>query len=218
MLLFSKLWDVGRDFLFPKSEKVLELENLSTEELFDTLPKAEPCENKDSLAIFDYDHPVTKELIWELKYGGNRRIAEKLGKALYEFILQELGKRHPDRKRQEVLLIPIPISGRKRLERGWNQSELLAKAILKNDTENLFRYVPGQLVKIAHTESQTKTTSRRERLENLDKSMRATCSRSKDALIVVIDDVTTTGATFNEARRAIKAVGDGKVLCFAVAH
>jgi len=203
--------DLVTDFLFPKSRKVLELEALSPETLLKTLPRAERLTDKNIIALFDYSHPLVKEIVWELKYGGNAKIADKLGGILYDLIRHEFN--------EKIILIPIPISDKRRFERGWNQSELLAQAVKSRDSEKMFKYLPRQLAKLRHTESQTKTGSRSERLRNLTDSMKVLNPASvSGASIIVLDDVITTGSTFAEARRALRAAGAKKILCIAVAH
>ncbi len=64
------------------------------------------------------------------------------------------------------LIIPLPLSKQRRKERGWNQSELLCKAIIRHDLSHSFSYQDKILIKIRHTNPQTKL-SRHERLENL---------------------------------------------------
>lgn len=206
------------DFLFPKTKKVIALEALSTAKLLDTLPRANLVE-KSVVAIFDYSHPVVKELIWEVKYAGNRVLADKFGEILYDVIVDELEEENVFAKWPTVILLPMPISDKRRYERGWNQSELLSDAVKKRDSGKRFKYLPRQLAKIMHTESQTKTSGKRERLHNLTGSMRVlNPDIVKDRFVVVVDDVTTTGSTFTEAKHALKEAGVKKILCVAVAH
>ena len=192
------------DFLFPKTPKILELEKLSSQKLLDLLsPHSLP---------FDYQHPLVKEIIWEIKYKGNRTLAEKIGMLLYDSIVPELNE-------EKIILIPIPISGKRRFERGFNQTEIICEAIKKLDKEGRFKYLCGQLIKTIDTLSQTRTATRKERLENLRDSMVIlNPEKIKGQCVVLIDDVTTTGATFTEAKRALRAAGAKKIYCFAIAH
>lgn len=219
MRFLEKLLKGFADFLFPKKPKVVVLESLSTAELLRLLPRAEGPKQNDVIALFDYAHPMVKEIVWEVKYGGNRALAAKAGEILCDTIIEELEERNILNTGEKILLIPSPISGKRRFERGWNQAEILCEAIKKCDAGGIFKYLPGQLIKIVHTESQTKTASKKERLENLEGSMKVQNPLSvENQFIVLVDDVTTTGATFAEARRALRETGAKKVLCFALAH
>jgi len=112
----------------------------------------------------------------------------------------------------------MPISGKRRFERGWNQSELIGEVIRKRMFESL-KYLPNQLVKFRHTESQTQTGSKSERQKNLQDSMRVLNPDTvKDRCVILLDDVTTTGSTFAEGRRALKEAGAKKIICIAIAH
>ncbi|OHB11495.1 MAG: hypothetical protein A3G05_01030 [Candidatus Zambryskibacteria bacterium RIFCSPLOWO2_12_FULL_45_14] len=219
MSFLPHIRDLITDFLFPKSNKVLELEALSTGTLLETLPPAETLKDKHSIALFDYSHPLVKEIVWELKYGGNAVLALKLGEILYDVVSSELTDLALFEKWERPVIVPVPISDKRRFERGWNQSELLAEKFMFYDTEGRFKYLPRQLVKTRHTESQTKTSSRNERLKNLTDSMKVLNTSTLDGrCVVLLDDVTTTGSTFAEAKRALRKAGVKKILCVAVAH
>ena len=223
MNLLSQIRDLFTDFLFPKSREVVELEALSIDALLSILPPAKNLKDKNTVALFDYEHPLVKKIVWEIKYSGNIKMAQKLGEILYDHIRQEILNlalfESASRRMGQLILIPMPISDKRRFERGWNQTELLAKEAVAHDREKMFKYLPKQLVKYRHTESQTKTASRSERLGNLMNSMKVLNPSSvAGACVIVLDDVTTTGATFTEARRALRAGGARKILCIAIAH
>jgi len=207
------------DFLFPQSRKVLELEALSSSDLLRLLPSADHLSDKDLVALFAYDKPLVREIVWEVKYGGNAILSDRLGEILYDVIIDELTERNVVAKFPTVILMPMPISGKRRNERGWNQAELLTNAIKKRDLGDVFKYLPTQLVKSFHTESQTKTADRAERKRNLLNSMRVLNPLSVEGkFVVLVDDVLTTGSTFAEAKRALKLAGAKRIMCVAIAH
>ena len=81
-----------------------------------------------------------------------------------------------------------------------------------------FTLSTSALRKVKDTPAQTKMDKRIERLRNLKGCFladpEAVCGRN----IILIDDVATTGATLDEARRALRKAGARKVIAFTIAH
>jgi competence protein ComFC len=118
---------------------------------------------------------------------------------------------------KKPLFVPIPLSSQRLKERGYNQSACIVDALTCHikEAEN----GNGVLVKIRETSSQMMTQTKSERLENLKRAFTVpNAARVIGRTIIVVDDVTTTGATFTEARRALTEAGASKVICCAVAH
>lgn len=158
-----------------------------------------------------YSHESVRALVWELKYYANTRAAALAGELLAEELLaiasEELGK---------PLLIPVPMHKRRLRERGHNQTEVLCKSALSHLGGSL-DYAPIALARTRATPEQQKL-SRQERLTNLKHSMEADPTTVKGRVCVVVDDVTTTGATLAEAKRALLAAGAAKVHTVALAQ
>jgi ComF family protein len=166
-----------------------------------------------SLARYDgslpYHDEAVRALVWELKYYADSHAANIAGGFLAETLLAEasdvLGA---------PLLIPMPMHPKRRRERGHNQTEVLCKAALKHAAG--IEYVPSGLKRIKETAPQ-QGLERHERLSNLKGSMKAdACVNGR--VCIVVDDVTTTGASFAEAKRALKAAGASEVRCVALAR
>lgn len=219
MTFFSRAADAFLDFLFPKSADVHALEAMSPAEMLETLPVAEDTGDERVIAVFAYHEERVRQLVWELKYRGNRAVARQLARVLMDILSHELAERALSDNFRDPLLVPMPISGRRRAERGYNQCEILAEELKKLDTSGLLYYLPSALVKHVHTNPQTLTAAREKRLENVRGTMRVAQDTSVAGRnVIVLDDVTTTGASFAEACRALKAAGAKKILCVAIAH
>ena len=172
------------------------------------------------LFAFSYRHQGVQNALHALKYRGKKNVARAFGETLHELLLEELSERLLfDTGGKEVLLIPIPLTKKREHERGYNQSVLLAQSLLTADQNTLLTLETGILKKIRETPTQVSQKSRRERLINLqDAFMVADPSRVDGKIIVLLDDITTTGATLHEASRVLLHAGAASIITLAVAH
>ncbi len=206
------------DIVFPvncvscgKNGEILCLECIS---LF---PKAERESEEWIYPLYDYRHPPVKKLIWQLKYNNKKRLADVLGELMYENIILELSDLSILENFREPLLIPIPLSQKRLRERGYNQALLLCEKIEKINKD--LKISKNVLIKIKETEHQANIKDRSKRLKNLIGTF---VVKNENFIqkrnIILIDDVTTTGATLNEARKTLKQAGAKKIIAFTIAH
>lgn len=113
---------------------------------------------------------------------------------------------------EEVVFVPVPTTRKRLRERGFNQATLLAQGL--GDT--LGMPVADVLERIGEQEAQARLSAEK-RLHNLKGCMR--CTRPMEGeKVVLVDDVYTTGATAQEAARALLAAGATWVGVFVAAQ
>lgn len=169
-----------------------------------------PWSSERLLCFFKYEG-VTKELIGQLKYGGVRQIAN----FLTEIIVQFLGEAAVSFGSQS-LIVPVPLHPVKRLERGFNQTEILAESLGK---VLAVKVSTGVLVKLVDNPSQT-LYKLKERGKNVKGVFGVEKERKillKNRDVVIVDDVFTSGATMRECARMVKRAGARFVYLLAVA-
>ena len=118
------------------------------------------------------------------------------------------------------ILLPIPISSKRRRERGWNQCEIIAEELEKLDKGENFEFRKNILIKNKNTGDQV-GRGRAARLKNLENSFTIKNENAvRDRFVIVLDDVITTGATIEEARRVLRSLGVAgqNILFLAIAH
>ncbi|MBI5798386.1 MAG: ComF family protein [Candidatus Yonathbacteria bacterium] len=169
-------------------------------------------------AIFDYRNQALRGVIWKFKYKNARSVAKYFGERLWEEIIGELGNDLHISKEETFLLVPIPLHRKRLRERGYNQSELLAREITMHDTSKIFDLAPDALVRTRETKAQAKSEKRTSRFENLKGAFIADPALVRKKNIILIDDVTTTGATLAEARKVLLKAGAKTVRAYTIAH
>ncbi|MEK7569571.1 MAG: ComF family protein [Patescibacteria group bacterium] len=188
-------------------------------ECISAMPSAER-ESADWIhPMLDYRHKPLKDALWQLKYSGKRQLAEVFAEILYPRMLEELADRKIMENFGEPLLLPIPLSRKRRRERGFNQAELICRKLVELDREENFTLETGALARPKDSEHQARIEERKKRLENI---VGAFSVKNPEKIsgrnIILIDDITTTGATLSEAKKVLREAGARKVVAFTVAH
>ena len=141
---------------------------------------------------------VEQSLIHGLKYKDSKQTGINLGRRLGKLILDK-------EKQQDVAcLIPLPISHRKKFDRGYNQAESIAIGL------SLELNIPMRnklIKKTKNTTSQTKLT-KSQRSRNVKNTFVASAALSEIKAIGIVDDVLTTGATIREICKEIIKVNE----------
>jgi len=106
---------------------------------------------------------------------------------------------------ERAALVPVPLAHARRRERGYNQSELLARALAARWGVPVWAEC---IERTKATESQTRLTPG-ERRRNVCGAFRAMpdAVNFRGAHLVLVDDVVTTGATLNECATALYGAG-----------
>jgi ComF family protein len=220
--ILKKLWNIFFVFLFPPHCLICKKEGAdfctSCRKKIPVLGKF----NSDGIfSLWEYGHPSVHKVLIFLKYKNKKTLAHPLAESLSDTVLECLAEKslfdNPYAV-QKYILIPIPLSKKRFMERGYNQAELLAQELFQQNSQS-FTLEKNVLYKIKDTKSQVSTKNRTERLKNLRGSFAVKNKETiQGKIILLIDDITTTGATIEEARRVLLNNGARLVYGITVAH
>jgi ComF family protein len=157
-----------------------------------------PPEFKIARAVGPYCNDKLRKAIKVFKFLCRRYMSIKMGEMMAAVVIEE-----PDFWPIDMI-IPVPISQGNLKQRGFNQSELLAKQIAKILKKRMY---PKLLRRVKETQSQRELT-REERAENLLCAFEVTApAQIKGKNILLVDDVYTTGSTIRECTRTLMEAG-----------
>jgi len=166
---------------------------------------------KGIIACFDYQQPLVKKMIKRAKYPPCQK---ELIPILTSFLIKLL-KNYPQLvsfwKKNNFILMPIPITKRKKAWRGFNQAEIIAEEINLKLNLSLNKKI---IKRIKNKKSQT-NLGRKNRLENVKGIFKIAQKPPKN--IILIDDVLTTSATLKEAKNALILAGAKNVWAIVLA-
>ncbi|MDD7984315.1 phosphoribosyltransferase family protein [Lentisphaera marina] len=137
---------------------------------------------------------ISRDLILRFKYSRHLYLLKYLCEEM-ENSFQEAGLPEPD------IITYVPMHPLKKISRGWNQSELLAKEFAKSHPDSTC--LP--LLKRPHLGKAQASKAKRERLKSV-KDLFSIKKRDniKDRSILLIDDILTTGATLNACCKILR--------------
>lgn len=158
------------------------------------------------IAALRYEHPV-RELLSRFKFQGDLAAGRMLA-GLLAVRLATL----PAARRTALVLVPVPLHPARLRERGFNQSERIARVL----AAELGLALSNTLVRRVQRTADQKQLDAAARSRNLQGAFHATgCAGRRIALV---DDVITTGATAEAVTAALLAAGAAQVEVWCLAR
>lgn len=200
------------DFVLPQHPHVKRAGHITENGLALRIQPREIPGAKWITTFLPYHDPEVRAVIKSIKYYADRESAVKVARAISPHVSDILSEKNSFAGWDLIVIIPIPASKKRYRERGYTQTELIARA-LSSETG-----VPIDTVSLSRDDRPSQARiQKNERKNNI--SMAFTSSGgARGKCVVLVDDVVESGATLTDARRALLAAGAKDVIAFAVAH
>lgn len=170
------------------------------------LEHAKPSNHHWIISGFNYRDERVEQLMRLIKNKPHHRVVR--------ILTRDISKRIPFPTAD--MIIPIPIHRSRFIERGYNQSLLIAQSF---STLFAIPLVSKVLIKPRKTKKQGTMKSRADRIKNLENSF--TIQNKKiiqGKTILLVDDITTTGSTLIQAKDVLLAAGAKEVTAYTLAN
>ncbi len=169
------------------------------------------CKNITALTVYSNKH--IKTLIHELKFNNNKKAAKFFADIFNDFFIEEyenIKLYHPN---SDVIIIPIPLSKQRLKERGYNQ----VTRVLKQTSAK--KFINTKILSRNRDTKKQSLLTKTKRKANIKDAFSAIENTNPDTVVLLVDDVVTTGATLEEARKTLKksSYNDVYVIAFSKA-
>ena len=139
--------------------------------------------------IYKYDDIVRKLLI-NYKFNDASYLADT-----FAYLIKNNKKIYDILKTYDIIL-PVPLHKKRKLERGYNQTELIAKKLG-------LKYENNCSVKVRNIKPQSKNDAKKRKTEIKDVFKIQNIAKIKNKKVLILDDIYTTGATANECIKTV---------------
>lgn len=160
----------------------------------------------EARSLFLYQRTGAR-VVHALKYEGGSWLQAEIAARLH-------GQAGWERYFRDTVLVPVPLHPRKERRRGYNQAEVVARAIGAAMPQTA---IWRGLRRIRATPSQT-FLSREQRRRNVRGAFACRDQPPTGRRLVLVDDVLTTGATLNASATALRRAGAAWISAFTLAH
>ena len=162
---------------------------------------------KRNLSAFTYEKPISDHIM-NLKYNNKKY----LGEIFTAFLVQK----YLELNISADVVIPIPLHPNRLKERGYNQAEIIAKPLSEKLNIPL---ALNAIERVRDTPKQSLSKSFEDRALNIKDAFKVISKNEvKDKVVLLIDDVYTTGSTLSECAKVLLKAKAKEVYCLTVAH
>ncbi len=189
------------DIILPRKDRVVRIADYRTED-FPIDPQEHEAYGVRITTLMRYHDSAVEDCIRALKYDNSTNAAKLLASLLADYLHEEIAQMKAFSPKP-ILLVPMPLHLSRERERGFNQITRVLESLqpeFKDGT--LTRLAPKALRRTRATKQQTRL-SRSERLSNVRDAFASDEETIRGCHVILVDDVTTTGATLAAAAHAL---------------
>lgn len=188
------------DAILPRKERIVRIDRYALEDISVSPVEHEACGTQIT-TLMQYRDRAVEDLIRALKYDHSGHAAKIFAAILAEYLREETANIRAF-STKPVILVPVPLHAARFRERGFNQIEKVLDSLPQEFKDGTVSRIESQvLVRTRATVQQTRL-SRIDRLKNVAGAFALSDHATiKNAYIILVDDVTTTGATLAEAAK-----------------
>lgn len=158
-------------------------------------------------------------MIKTMKYRFVRSVAEDIGSLMFKYFEKRLAANYIIDP-ASTIIVPVPLHTRRLNWRGFNQSEIIGSKI---GSHLGLRLVAKNLQRTHNRKPQADMPDRQARIENAKNAFEFIPGNDDVAsvsgkIILLIDDISTTGSTLNECASVLKGAGAKEIIGFVFAR
>ena len=190
------------DIILPRKSRVVRIESYSIEDLRPT-PEEHTTHGVTITTLLSYRTQAVDDLIRALKYDRAQHASELLSEVLAEYLREEISSLKTFSPKG-IVLVPVPLHESRKRERGFNQVEVILDHLPKEFKDGTLSRVDTRALARTRATPQQTRLSRSERLKNVANAFRLNNKSLHNCHVILIDDVTTTGATLLSASEPLR--------------
>ena len=203
------------DILFPKYDHQKIIDGLDKYEIY----KKMDIKKRDEVYIIcDYSESVIKTLIKQAKYYKNKKAMEIIADCLFG-VIQEIALSVQEMQKKNIVISGIPINKNRRDTEEYDHIKLILKYVEKKSLDIDIYKINYKLLYWNKNIKRQSKLKKNERLKNVSGALSVFYPEAiaKNTKYIIIDDIKTTGATLNEAKKVLEIAGATDITLVAFA-
>ncbi len=165
---------------------------------------ANPRVSQDNVPYFlNYQDEKIRKLIWKFKYKNEFTVAQDLAPLFGDFIYEQI-ENDLELQNKHVYIIPAPITNDPTRYRLKNHMLVMANEVKKYLLKLDIKIIVCDCLEKTGGKRSAMIHGKKKRIGHIEKTLQLKSPPPREGLIFIIDDVTTTGATFTRINKLIQ--------------
>jgi ComF family protein len=193
------------DVILPERERAARVRRKELHD-FALTPTTHTLLGTKIITLLDYKDPAVADLVRALKYEHSGKAADLCAGVLTDYLREEIASMRTFSAKQ-IVLIPMPLHPSRERERGFNQMLKVFARLPQEFKDGSISHVAENTLTRVNATPQQARLSRAERLRNVEDAFVVNTDNLRGTHCILVDDVTTTGATLVSAAKPLRKAG-----------